>query len=127
MQDLLPNSLVLLLANCGIHSWPRGPLLGAAHSMAAGFPQSEEREGLHSGRKDSAGMRLNFRRHESLRSIFFSFLFFFLFSAALKAYGGSQARSLIRAAAVGLYHSHSNARSEPCLQPIPQLTTMPDP
>ena len=41
------------------------------------------------------------------------FLFFsFLFRAAPMAYGSSQARDLIRAAAVSLCHSHSNARSE---------------
>ena len=34
-------------------------------------------------------------------------------------YGGSQARGLIGAIAVGLRHSH--ARSEPRLQPTPQL------
>ena len=39
------------------------------------------------------------------------------------AYGGSQARGLIGATAVGLHHSHSNARYEQCLQPTPQLTT----
>jgi len=43
------------------------------------------------------------------------------------AYGGSQARGLIRAIAAGLHHSHSNARSEPCLPPTPQITAMLDP
>ena len=36
------------------------------------------------------------------------------------AYGSSQARGQIRAAAAG--HSHSYAGFEPCLQPSPQLT-----
>ena len=36
------------------------------------------------------------------------------------AYGGSWARGRIRAAAAGPHHSHSNARSEPRLQPTPQ-------
>ena len=57
-------------------------------------------------------------------------LFFFVFSlfrAIPTAYGGSQARSLIGAVAAGLYHSHSQARSEPRLQPTPQLTATPDP
>ena len=36
-------------------------------------------------------------------------------------FGGSQARGQIIAAAAGLYHSHSNARSEPNMQPAPQL------
>ena len=43
------------------------------------------------------------------------------------AYGGSQARCLIRAIAAGLRQSHGNARSEPCLQPTPQLMAAPDP
>ena len=47
--------------------------------------------------------------------------------AAPVAYGGSQARGLIRAVAAGLHLSHSNTGSEPHLQPIPQLTTTPDP
>ena len=42
-------------------------------------------------------------------------------------YGGSQVRGLIRAIAAGLRQSHSNAGSEPRLQPTPQLTAMPDP
>ena len=54
--------------------------------------------------------------------------FFFVFSrAAPTAYGGSQARGLFRAVATGLHHSHSNRGSKPHLQPIPQLTAMPDP
>ena len=56
-----------------------------------------------------------------------SFFFFSLFIAALGAYGSSQAGSQIEAAAAGLRHSHSNARSEPRLRPTPQLTAMPDP
>ena len=52
---------------------------------------------------------------------------FFLFRTTSMAYGGSQARSLISATVVVLHHSHSNAGSEPHLQPIPQLMTMPDP
>ena len=42
-------------------------------------------------------------------------LLFLLFRATLEAYGGSQARGLIRAIDAGLHHSHSKARSEPCL------------
>ena len=44
-----------------------------------------------------------------------------------EAYGGSQARGQIGAAAAGLRHSHSHTRSEPHLQPTPQLTATPDP
>ena len=47
---------------------------------------------------------------------------FGVFRAAPVAYEGSQARGLIRAVAAGLRQSHSNAISEPCLWPTPQLT-----
>ena len=58
----------------------------------------------------------------------FSFLVFFvLLRAALSAYGGSQARGRIRAVDAGVCQSHSNARSEPCLQPTPRLKATPDP
>ena len=54
--------------------------------------------------------------------IFFSF---FYFKAAPAAHGGSQARGLIGVVAAGLHHSQSNARSEPHLQPTPQLMATP--
>ena len=57
---------------------------------------------------------------------FFFFFFFLLLRAALSAYGGSQARGLIGAVAAGLRQSHSNAGSQPRLQPTPQLTATPD-
>ena len=50
-----------------------------------------------------------------------------LFRAAPAAYGRSQARGQIRAAAAGLHPSHSNAKYELCLRPTPQLMAMPDP
>ena len=56
----------------------------------------------------------------------FFFLFFGFSSAALMAYGGSQARGRIGAVATSLHQSHSNAGSEPHLQPTPQLTATPD-
>ena len=59
----------------------------------------------------------------------FFFFFFCLFAiswAAPAAYGGSQARGRIGAVATGLRQSHSNAGSEPRLQPTPQLTATPD-
>ena len=58
------------------------------------------------------------------------YIFFFcLFRAAPMAYGGSQARGRIRTTAAGLRdsHGHSNAGSEPCLQPTPQLMATLDP
>ena len=48
-------------------------------------------------------------------------LWFFFFRAAPMAYGSSQPRGQIGVVAAGLHHSHSNARSEPHLQPIAQL------
>ena len=57
------------------------------------------------------------------------FFFFLLFRAALAAYGSSQARGWIRAAAAGHNHScsHSHTGSKPCLQPTAQLTAACDP
>ena len=54
---------------------------------------------------------------------------FGLFRATPIAYGGSQARGRIGAAAACLHHSHSHshARSELYLQPAPQLTATLDP
>ena len=51
--------------------------------------------------------------------LFILFYFFVCFRATPAAYGGSQARGQIRARAAGLHHSHSNAGSKLCLQPIP--------
>ena len=64
--------------------------------------------------------------------LFFCLLSFFVVVvvaiswAAPAAYGGSQARGPIGAVATGLRQSHSNAGSEPRLQPTPQLTATPD-
>ena len=58
---------------------------------------------------------------------FFIYFIFLLFRAALTAYGGSQARGWVRATAASLHQSHSNTRSEPHLQPTPQLTATLDP
>ena len=59
---------------------------------------------------------------------FFGFVFVFcLFRVVPVAYGRSQVRGQIGAVATGLYHSHSNTRSEPHLRTIPQLTATQDP
>ena len=55
------------------------------------------------------------------RSFFFSF-----FRASPMAHESSQDRGWTGATAAGLCHSHCNPWSEPCLQPTPQLTAMPD-
>ena len=66
--------------------------------------------------------------HKFVISISFSFLFFVLFFRdAPVAYGGSQARGQIGAAAVALHHSHRNTRAELHLPPRPQLRAMLDP
>ena len=65
--------------------------------------------------------------------VFFCFVLFFVFGlfafsrAVPVADGGSQAGGRIGAVAVGLCQSHSNAGSEPHLQPTPQLTARLDP
>ena len=58
---------------------------------------------------------------------YFIFCLFAISRATPVAYGGSQARGLIRAVAADLHQSHSNARSEPSLQPTPQLMATLDP
>ena len=57
----------------------------------------------------------------------FLFSSFRLFRAVPAAYGGSQTSIRITAVATSLYHSHSNARSEPCPQTTLQLKAAPDP
>ena len=53
----------------------------------------------------------------------------YLFRPTPMAYGGLQSRGQIRAiaACLPLRHSHTNARSEPCLRPTLQLRAMLDP
>ena len=58
---------------------------------------------------------------------FFLFIYLLLFRAIPMAYGGSQDRGPIGVIAADLYHSHSNARSEPHLRPTPQLMAVLDP
>ena len=64
---------------------------------------------------------------ENLLMSSFFFPLFFLYRAAPVAYGSSQVKGGIRPAAASLHHSHSNARSEPHLQPMPWLVAMQDP
>ena len=67
----------------------------------------------------------------SLKNTIIIFLFFCfvcgLFRAISSAYGSSQARGQLGAVAASLHDSHSSARSEPRLQPTPQLTETLDP
>ena len=66
---------------------------------------------------------------QSHRIVVCNFLtfFFFLVRGTLMAYGSSQSRGQIGAAAAGLHYSHSNTRSKPCLSPTLQLTATSDP
>ena len=75
-----------------------------------------------SHRSDIAGSLI----HCATRGLQETFFFFCFLGPYPWAYGSSQARGQIRAAAAGLHHSHSNLGSEPCQQPIPQLTAMPE-
>ena len=50
------------------------------------------------------------------------YLFIYFIVAPQTACGSSQARGQVRAAAAGLYHSHSNTRSQLHLRPISRLT-----
>ena len=63
---------------------------------------------------------IKFQTNHYLGEFFFFFFCLFALSwAAPAAYGGSQTRGLIGAAAASLHHSHSNTRSELHLQPTP--------
>ena len=77
--------------------------------------QNETQKGLNTSKPPAYFQKLLF------------LIFILLFRAALGAYGGSQARGRIGAAAASLHQSHSNARSELRLRPPPQLTATPDP
>ena len=84
-------------------------------------------------------MRINCKTKGShsfiLFEIYFIFIYYYFFFCFLvlhptEACGISQGRDQIGAVAAGLFyvsHSHSNAGSDLCLLPTPQLTTMLDP
>ena len=59
--------------------------------------------------------------------VYILLLFLPFFRAAPAAYGSSQARGRIEAAAASLCHSHINTRFEPYLRPTPQLLATPGP
>ena len=58
--------------------------------------------------------------------ILFYLFYFILFLVYPMAYGSSQARGRIGAAAASLHHSHNTVGSEWHLGPTSQLMTMPD-
>ena len=59
--------------------------------------------------------------------IIYLFIYLFISGATFGAYGCYWARGRIGAAAAGLWHRHSNAGSEPHLQPPSHFAAMPDP
>ena len=83
-----------------------------AHEDATCTVWSEVRR----GRKSSTEGRIS----NDIPKLFFGFCFF---RATSTAYGDSQARGQIEAAAASLHHSHGNTRSEPHPQPTLQLPT----
>ena len=75
-------------------------------------------------------MQLESQKEESEKKFFSNSCFVFvslLFRAIPVAYGCSQARGQMGAATAGLHHCHSNAGSEPHLQPTLKLTATLDP
>ena len=64
---------------------------------------------------------------KSTAYFFIIFIIICFFRTALAAYGGSQARGLIRAVDTDLHQSYSSEGSKTCLPPTPQLTATPDP
>ena len=65
---------------------------------------------------------------KSLSHLEYLFIYLFVYFRTMGvAYGSSQARGWIGAAAAGHSHSHRNTRSEPQLWPTSQVTTTPDP
>ena len=70
--------------------------------------------------QNSNMMTLDVRENTCQKHLAFFFVWFFfffcLFRAAPTAYGSSQARGQIGAAAAGLHHSHSNMVPELCMQ-----------
>lgn len=61
------------------------------------------------------GTRGNVGPDDELMCSLFLFFSVWLFRATPAAFGSSQARGRITAAATVLHHSHGNAGSEPCL------------
>ena len=127
---------------CRLQMWLRSRLLWLSCRPAAVAPDSAPTLGtsiclgcsLKKGEKKSIGhinicllwdsvfCSIDLCVHSFITAIlFFFFLVFCLwpFRATPAAYGGSQARGLIRAVAAGPHQSHSNARSELHLQSTP--------
>ena len=100
----------------------RYKLGGPERQCCSPSPSPKPRE---AGAPTSKGKRRwSFQLKERAKFSFLSlfvlfFLSFVLFRATPAAYGGSQARGLIRTTAASLCQSHSNTRSEARLRPTP--------
>ena len=94
--------------------------------MAESFPNLEKALDIKVREVERMLNYLNAKRPSPKHIILIIIIIFFgLFAfsrATPAAYGGSQARGQIGTAADSLHHSHSNAESEPHLQPTPQLS-----
>ena len=71
--------------------------------------------------------KCDLRKSQGTLFIYLFFVFFAISWVTPTAYGGSQARGVIRAVAASLRQSHSNTGSKPRLLPTPQLTATPGP
>ena len=100
-------------------------------NLDIGFPTSGSMYSFSGPLCSLLGMRIL----SNVRTFFLNFIFYFFYLffclllflwAAPAAYGGSQARGLIGAVAASLRQGHSNAGSEPSLQPTSQLAATPD-
>ena len=103
---------------------------GRTHGMAQGCSLGQGLNLCHGSNHCSDNTRylICWSTWEFLLCLFVClFVCFCPFRAAPSADGVSQARGLIRVVATSLCQRHSNARSEPCLWPTPQLTATPDP
>ena len=89
----------------------------------------EEREGGNTQHKlrRKGGLGPSIEKLVSKRDYFFVVVVLPFLGLLPAAYGGPQARVLIKAVATGLCQSHSNAGSEPRPRPTPQHTATPDP
>ena len=111
------------LTSTALHFWNTGQLdtlQGSFHLCMTDFLLPPDTD-------PSLSILLQVNLKPCLGFIIIIFCLFAISWVASAAYGGSQARGRIGAVATGLYHNHSNTGSEPHLQPIPQLTAMPDP
>lgn len=133
----------VVLRNCVVHayqgnislpwqfgaSFPPFPLRAAIHFRLPGNKTYDSGNSLCTSFKPTDPAHLVITAWKlylwTLKSQFH--LTFFLFMTTPTAYGSSPAWGWIGSAAVGLRHSHSDARPKVCLQPTLRLMAMLDP